>query len=271
LALSIGASAAFGQTEGDTLVQAAFEGLRRQSSIWLRLTGTETIDGRGVALLVDTFWYFEYDLVTGQPTAKLESLEYRGGVLASRTVGDGVTLWSYSVAKNEYNATVYGSLSSSARPPSYLQTLLQGFGTHAKGQSIHVARLLREVYAGGFARYRPWLIGSQEAVLNKIGSFNDPVLGSARTYTSTPNTIYVVSWNGSPATRSLAFELSANSKRAATELTAVYYADASRIGTGDRLVEWRMAVQPVSPFVGNFAFVPPAGAKSIARQGGGAP
>ncbi len=255
------------QSTAVSLVQAAFQNLRAEPSIWMRMTGTDAINGNGVALIADTFWYTTYS-PTGQPISKLEMTEFRNGVLSTRIVGDGTTLWAYNVAKNEYAASNYGAINAPSQPPTYQQALLQGFGSHAKGQIVHPARLLREVYSGGFALYRPWLIAAQERVVQGTQSFDDPVLGAARRYQATPTQTFLVFWTGSPATRSLAFGTFLDQNTNTWKLGSVYYADSSAVGSNSRLVEWGMSIQPVQPSVGNFLFVPPNGARAIVRPGG---
>lgn len=269
IALAAGA-AAFAQvlSPGETRVNTAFSSMRSEASIWLRLTGTDTIGSTTANLLSDTFWTSGFDSF-GQPFGKLECVETRNGMLEWRTVGDATTLWSYNALKNQYNATTYGTLSGGAQPTSYMQTLLQGFATHSKGTTIHIGRFLREVYAGGFALFRPWLIGSQERILIGGMTMQDPVLGSTRTYTSTPTTAFVVFWVGNPATRSLAFELDDDPSSTGVPIRNIFYADASQVGGSARLLEWRMAVQRNAPSTGNFLFIPPTSSRAVVRTGGG--
>jgi hypothetical protein len=266
---SWGAASAQSGTPGERLVQSAFDALRPNTSIWLRQFGTDAIGGRGYTFILDTFWYSNFDAY-GQPIGKLECLETRDGIFYSRIVGDGLTLWAFNAQRNEYASTNYGAINSKTQPAGYMQSLMQGFGTHAKGQTIHPARLIREVYSGGMALYRQWLIGANEQVVQGGASFDDPVLGNVRTYASNPAETYVVFWTGgSSPNRSLAFKLVQNSSSGAWELSKIYFADTNKLSSGTRLAEWEMEIYKVQPSVGNFIFVPPNNAKPIVRQGGG--
>ncbi len=234
----------------------------------MRQQGSETLGTSVTARFSDIFWYTTID-PNGQPIAKLESTEYANQVLRSRTVGDGTTLWAYDVLRNEYNATRYGSINSPTQPADYFQVLLQGYGSHSKGPGSFPARLLREVYGGGFAQFKSWLISPNEQIVGNGQIAADPVAATGRTYVGTPDTRFVIFWVGAPATRSAVFEIYRDPNNPIDTLVRIYYADLSSVGTNARLVEWQMSIQPTTPAANNFIFIPPAGARSIVKTGGG--
>lgn len=260
-------SVVLAQVTPEAATQGALAGLRMHPSAWLRMDGQDTVGNVTNRFIGDLYWYSSFDSL-GLPVAKAELQEFLNGNLRVRTVGDGVTLWHYDLAKFAYNATTYGSFSGSP-PSAYLATLIKGMGAHAEGQTTHLVRLIRETYDGGFAQFKPWIVGGASALLTGGQSMDDPVLGNQRTYVSSAAVEYAVYWTGQPANRSLVFEIIGDSKFGGKIVNAVYYASASAVGNRNRLVEWTMMVRPdVIPAVSNFVFVPPPGAKPIPKAGG---
>ncbi|QOJ10843.1 MAG: hypothetical protein HRU74_01800 [Chthonomonadaceae bacterium] len=255
------------QLTPEAATQNALAGLRMHPSAWLRMDGQDTVGSVANRFIGDLYWYSSFDAL-GLPVAKAELQEFLNGNLRVRTVGDGVTLWHYDLARFAYNATTYGTFSGSP-PPTYLTNLIKGMGTHAEGQTTHLVRLIRETYDGGFAQFKPWIVGGASSLLTGGQSMDDPVLGNQRTYVSSAAVEYAVFWTGQPANRSLAFEIISDPKFGGKIVNAVYYASVSAVGNQSRLVEWTMMVRPdVIPAASNFVFVPPAGAKPIPKTGG---
>lgn len=268
------AGASFAQTPGEQWVKVGYQGLRAQSYIWARMSGSDTLSDPNnqrmltvTRFITDTFWSSTFD-ANGLPQIKLDCVEYKDGVFSRRITGDGTNLWNFHPIRNEYSVTGYNSSVVNGQRPNPLKDLLNGFNTHAQGQTAFVARLLKEVYSGGFVQYRPWLIGAQETIVSGTDSMNDPILGAARRYQATPDRTFVVFNTANSVFRSLAFQIDTDQNTNVRSVTNVFYADSSAVGGKSRMVEWQMTIQPVAQNAGNYVFVPPSNAKPIVRPGG---
>lgn len=239
-------------------VKWAFQTFGANSSVRVRLDGTETIGTSTIPVVGELYWNRSYD-ANGQPVAKMEYTEYRDGFLVQRSVGDGTTFYCYSPFKNEYWVANYGS-HGPFNPARYLANLVDDATAGMKGSATYLGRLLREVYVVN--GYRAWIPGAQEMLLTDgQPPVADPVVGS-RTYAAGPNTEYGLFWFGKPARKSLAFQFDVNGST--RDLKAIFFAEASSLQGTPRLVEWRADIYTnVVPAANNFVFIPPANARII--------
>jgi hypothetical protein len=199
----------------------------------------------------------------------MELVESRNLVPTHRVVADGRHVWGIDLLRNTYSTARYGSYTA-ARPTDYEQNGFQSLNIFSADQSVWLARLVREVWAGTGATYRPWVpASSNRSEFTLVGpglTQNDPVV-STRIYASSDIKkfhIYWVTKAGVP-TRSLTFELDQDTTSGNWNLTTIYYSDRTRIGTVNRLIDWRTtAYTGLLPSAGNFTFTPSAGARAIA-------
>ncbi len=121
LLLLLGETLAQAQTP-ENLIQVAFDKIRSQRSLFMRLEGTEQIANKQHHLMVDAFWD---TIPEGEKiVSKVQVVSYKDDVQTYRVVGDGTSLWNLDLALNEYSVNLYGSYSSK-QPDNYQEVLLQ--------------------------------------------------------------------------------------------------------------------------------------------------
>jgi hypothetical protein len=154
-------------------IRNAFDGWRGTNIFFVRMEGTEAVDGKTYDLLTDLYWHV--DRSSGQPVAKVElQKKYRlqttpvdpnGWRTAQRVVGDGAYLYNYrhfaGTRNGEYSAVPYSRFIGGRWTPGerYIPTLLTHLTAAAGDTDAYLVRLLREVYGGEGAtsQYRRWI------------------------------------------------------------------------------------------------------------------
>jgi len=254
---------AFGQatTPASDAVKWAFQNLNDDRSIRVRLTGTDTLGSTETTLAGELYWWLSEPIGgRGEISAKVEFTDYRNGTLVQRAVGDGRAFFNYSPQRNNYWVTSYGT-HGPTQPQRYLVNLVDDFTSAMKGSSTYLARLLREVYVvNGF---RAWVPGGLERLVNVIGEpVPDPVIPT-RVYVATDTTQYAMFWIGSPARKSIVFELTLGSG-SPQEISRIYFAEKSTLGGQARLVDWTSEVfTNFTPAAESFVFTAPSNAKPV--------
>lgn len=238
--LLLSACSAFGQIKPvEQPIQQGFETLRAHPGLQITLDGTQQIGNDQTTFRTVTYWY--QDVENGRPMAKVEMIGYVNSNATFIMVGDGVTLYTYDMVRNEYASSRYGTYSGN-QPQDYVNALLESMRSIIKGQTAYPVRLLLEVYAGEAARYTTWLPG---------GSIEDT--GTAIRYSL-----------GNPVTRTLTF--SYNFVAPYQNITQISYFDEVYFASIARDINW--TITPLSsdtaPTGANFQFVPPNNATAVA-------
>jgi len=247
-------------------VDAAFKRLRPEPSALLRLVGAEYFGSTTTPIQSDLFWN-RPALSTAQDM-RIELLEARNAVWTRRVVADSRHVWGVDLVKNTYSTARYGTYTGN-KPNDYEANGLQSVGILASGDSSWLARMVREVWGGTDALYRPWIPASTnraEFTVAGGATYADPVVNT-RAYASSSTKKFHIYWlqkAGVPV-RSVTFELDENQATATWNLTAVYFSDRVNKGAIQRLVDWKATVYTGTlPAAGNFTFTPSVGARAIA-------
>ncbi len=249
-------------------VDQMFKNLRGSQQVMLRMTGVEYLASGNTPFATDLF--YSRPLASAAQDLKMEMIEARGGLNLRRVVADGRHVWGVDLVKNTYSASRYGSYTA-VRPTDYEQNVFQSLNVQSGSQSAFLSRMVREVWGGTDAQYRPWIPNSSirsEMTIQGGASLPDPVV-ITRNYISTPAKIFHVYWltKGGVPSRSVTFELD-DPGSGVLKLSSIYYSDR----TSTRLIDWKMDVLGLPfPYPANFVYSPPAGAKAIAgpRPNGG--
>jgi len=201
-------SGAFGQiVAAEKPIQFAFDTIRQQNQIMLELDGTDQYGPKTTVLYSNAF--FLWNPIKPDAFAKTEVNDYYNGVHGHRITGDGLTLWGYDFSRNAYTSLRYGSYSG-AQPADFRANMLQELTTNSQGSTVFMARMLREVFAGGNAQYSSWFPGATITTLAKTSTppqIVDPV-DQNRTYVGDDLNYYVI-YSYTPRTqRSAAFHFS---------------------------------------------------------------
>jgi hypothetical protein len=253
-------------TPSELEVDAAFKALRPETNALLRLVGNEYFGSTTTPIQTDLFW--NRPGFAGAQDMRIEMLEARNALWNRRVVADGRHVWGVDLIKNTYSTARYGSYNST-KPNDYESNGMLSVGILANGESTWPARLVREVWGGNDALYRPWIPLSSnrsEFTVQGVSSTADPVVTS-RVYTSSLIKKFHIYWlvkAGTPV-RSVTFELDQNQVTAAWNLTAIYFSDRVNKGTVQKLTDWKLSVYTGTlPSTGNFTYTPAAGARAIA-------
>jgi hypothetical protein len=241
-------------------IQEAMTPLRDYNAAWIQVSGTETLGTVQTPIQTDIYW--------DTPTTKsfVEILSQNNGVINQRLVGDGVSLWAYSPARNEYSANIYGAYTG-PQPQTYRSNLLSSITHLLKGTSAYGGRLLNEVYGGEAALYRSWVpINGEPTVYENGTTYTNPLNG--RQYTSIPTQRdFIVYELGNPLRRAVIFERLWGPLRSGVDgwkLASVSVAEYARLGNRDRFIDVRVIFNGGGiPTTANFSFQPPAGSKSL--------
>lgn len=276
VAAAMVASTAYSQTltASEAEVDMAFKYLRSEPQALFRLVGNEYLGSATTPIATNLFWNRPYPS-TAQDM-RMELLEGRNGVWTNRVVADGRHVWGINLLRDTYSTARYGAYTA-AKPEDYEQNGLQSLNVYTTGQSSLLARMAREIWAGTDAIYRPWIPASTnrgEFTLVGAGAPQpDPVVPS-REYVSSDTKKFQMYWltkAGLPS-RSLVFELNHDTTADRWNLSAIYYADVSKVGSTTKLVDWKVDVYTGTlPVAGNFSYTPSATARAVAspRPNGG--
>lgn len=274
---------AFGQIRIDEQnIQYAFAQSRLQPEAMLELNGTDKYGPRTNVLYGNAF--FKWDPLNVNAYAKAEINDYVNGAHSHRIVADGTTLWSYNFPQNTYSSFKYGSYSG-AQPAGFRNNLFQELNSSSQASSTFLARTLREIFAGDVSMYTGWFPGSIITVVCKPGTVTvgpmtpttdnmvDPI-DSTRSYVGDDLNYYVVYTFANRLQRSGAFHLSRVDLSHPWMVSDIHYIDVQYINPSTpRIVDWTITFNTAPfPVMTNYAFVPPANARSIANvkgQGGG--
>lgn len=251
---------------GADLISDALRNLRMSPGISISIDGLETIGNRSGKTRIDIA-YFE-QTQNSRLWAWGEMAESANGYLVKRTVGDGLTFWSWSPARNEYLSAVYGSYGKE-NPKDYKNNLFQSLATVAMGPAAYGVRLVREVYGGDSAGFREWLPGATTEVLTRgMAPFKDAITGQP--YAADDTHDYIVQELGDPVRRCMTFERTKDDQ-GTWRLTTVFVADITRVGRETKVSNYTIRIQPGDQPAAwaTFRFVPPSGAKALPLEKGG--
>ena len=139
--------------------------------------------------------------------------------------------------------------------------ILTAFTAAMKGSTTYLARLIRETYiVGGF---RDWIPGGQQELVVDQQTVADPVVPT-RLYVGTPDTQYAMFWIGSPARKSIVFELSSSTTGSGWDIARIFLAEKSTLGGKTRIVDWTSDInRDFVPAADDFVFVPPTDARPV--------
>jgi hypothetical protein len=244
--LSIAASRADDAAVAKEWVVAGLTNLRDQSSIYIDLAGTQTVNGDTVNLRT-TFLYKKEVDTSGKIYERLECLDYMGTTLTQRIVGDGINLWSYDPINNTYTVTRYGSYGTLAAGANYTRNLLQAFMSAAKGRSVYIARLMLDAKSGTSVVYTPWLPASYAEVTN---------------YSNVTRVRYL---DGNPTKKIITY-LVAPDGLGGGVMTLIGYWDSVQSNNKLKTTTWLANITTnatIDP--SHFSFSPPAGARGTAN------
>jgi hypothetical protein len=134
----------------------------------LTTSGEEKIGATIRPLQISTA--IEFVTVSGIPTVKVEQIVLRDGVIDHRIAGDGVRLWSWDRAKNEYSSMVYQVEQGEARE-DFLRQMLVNFVKWSPREASFNARLIQETFLGTnqSERWSPWTGPSNVTVDDDAG------------------------------------------------------------------------------------------------------
>jgi hypothetical protein len=257
----LASASAIGQSPGSAsaAVQDSFEALAGSRAVRVRVSGYDSL-GRTSKTLADELHWWQIRDARNQLVAKSELTSYRDGAMVQRAVGDGVSFYSYNPQRNEYWVTRYGSHGNTV-PQRYLENLTEDFTSAMTGSNVYLARLIRESYVLG--QFRNWVPGGSEYLLTKNDPATaDPVIPT-RVYQATDATDYAMFWIGSPARKSIVFELKKGGPTG-YELSRIFFAERSAVGSVNRVVDWIAEIYVnFIPAAENFVFVPPSDSKPI--------
>ncbi|HWA83368.1 MAG TPA: hypothetical protein VG820_08050 [Fimbriimonadaceae bacterium] len=268
--LAVAAGSAYAQLNPDEKnIGAAFSLLRQNGEIMLELNGTEQVGARTTNLYSNA--YFKWDSLNPDSFAKSEINDFVNNVHTHRIVGDGQTLWSYDFNQNAYSAFHYGAYSGPP-PEGFRLNLLQEMTSASKGQTVVLARMLREIFGGVTAQYTTWLPMATVTWVGKgttTESLKDPIAN--RTYVASDQDAFVVYTYATRPQRSASFHLTRADLTQPWSLSEIYYADLQRINASNsRFVDWTITVHTSAfPFEATYIFKPPTTARPIANVKGG--
>ena len=145
------------QSDDVARIQTAYQNLRQFPGVDLQVWGSEKLGSQTTDLGAIIEW--PWNETAMQPLQKITMREYRNGAQVHRTVGDGTTLWSLNLLRNEYIAHNYG-VYNGVQPGEYRLDLLQHFNSLSKVPANYAARLLREIYGDVDPAFRSWPPGA---------------------------------------------------------------------------------------------------------------
>jgi hypothetical protein len=251
--LSLLVAAAFARGDvAETQIRSAFTDLRSYPSFSVTLNGVDELGGKQKQIQTRLWWLSSSD-AKGNAVRKLECTEWIDGILTSRTVADGTTMWSLDVARNRYTVATYGTYGGTM-PTNYVRAVVMAFTSGAKGPTQYLARLLSDLFGTDGVQYTPWLkstvAGEQTEVLVGTGyvsyRFGNPVYKWMR------YTLYPDEYGNF---RLYSFDLR----------------DAGKVGDKARAIWWLATVDTVTPPpAGTFTFTPPAGSQAVVKARTGA-
>lgn len=264
------ATAAWAQPDPTAnLMEKAFAQLRMNSSLYIDLDGVEYLsNNRQIPIRGELAWKFTYDL-DGKPKGQVELMDYRANRLIRRIAGDGTVLWNYDVNRNEYSSMTYGSFSGGSGS-NYAGRLVQGLSAAAEGPSAYLVRLIRDMNASSGNSYRTWIPGgTAQLIQDGAQPYEDPVRQGWK-FRAVPTISYAAYALGSPARRSLVFEL-VQDQSGNWAFSRFFFAERSGSGSTSKFVEWVGRILPSGiPSSVMYGFIPPTGARpvSLPRSGG---
>lgn len=147
-------------------VQSVLDSLqvrRLQPNLFVRMVGTQVVQGRATDFTTDIFWS---GATINDPLDKVEVREYRTDpiqqkeILIKRMVADGDIFYAYNLQTREFSQTPYGRFDGKTSL-TYRRDLLLYLKTLVSGPSTHAMRLIDEIYGGLAASHDDWLPGSE--------------------------------------------------------------------------------------------------------------
>lgn len=252
-------AAAFSQVSGaESQIRSGLMNWAGSGLIRIKMDGAVSYAGRRDDFRVIYNRSLTYN-TNGSLLEQVEITETKNGQLVQRIVGDGMTLYSFNVRKNEVATSTYGKYDAGAT--DYVSKLNDGVASVVSGQATQLVRIVRDMYHPGGTTFRNWMPGGTWQNLNTAGAHNDP-LNPNRRYFVTPTMSYWLITAGNPMNKSMAFEMDSSS--GSQKLGFIYYTETIRIGDDLRWTDWQLGVEtPLAFGKGTFEFVPPANARII--------
>jgi len=233
----------------------------------MRLEGTTTLYGTEVPILTDVF--YTQDGTVDRDSAKVEIRNFTGGTDQFRTVADGVSLWNYDFARNEYRTNRYGAFQG-PQPEHYRTRLFQSLATYAKGPTQTIVQILKDIYSRDDAEFRD-LMGNARAthLLDGSPATPDPIKPDW-VFTPTINDQYVMLFATGRRDKSFVFHLNRADEDSPFTLKSIYGTEQDNASRTSRPSQsaWRIDIYTtVIPSGANFQFIAPTGAKPIVADG----
>jgi hypothetical protein len=246
LSLLVAAACARGDV-AETQIRSAFADLSSHPSFHIRLTGTDEIGGKQKQLETHLYWLSSSD-EKGNAVRKLECSEWVDGVLTTKIVADGTTMWALDVGRNQYTVATYGTYGAGA-PSNYVRGLVLAFTSSAKGPTQYLARLLSDLFAAGGVQYTPWLKS------NVAGEPTDISIGAG----------WVSYLFGNPVHKWMRYTLWPDGYGNFI-LSSFDLKDTTTVGGKTRNLSWLAEVDTVTePPAGTFTFTRPAGSHAVVK------
>lgn len=225
-------------------VIAGLNDLRLQNTIYIDLAGTKTVNGDTVNIKTSFLYEKGFD-TSGKQYEKLECVEYYGGTMTQRIVGDSINLWNYDPINKTYSATRYG-VYNGPLPENYSRNLMQAFMSAAKDQSVYIARLMLDAKAGtNNVNYTPWMPTASAEVTN---------------YTNVTRVRYL---DGNPTAKIITYLVQPDGAGGG-KMTLLGYWDSSTKNNKVKTTTWLANITTgLTIDSSHFEFKPPAGSKGI--------
>lgn len=252
-----------GPTAEQTLNQV-FGNLHAERDVELVLAGTDRVGTTSNPFSTRIVWHQVGD--GDRRTLKVALQRTVNGTLVFEARANGASLITYDYVNKTYSASPYHQPKDPKTPDlrdeNYLNRLVSSLVkvSTSNGPDSYAVRLISEALgnsagqstAAGLpvsVQYRSWMPSRQPVELPATlppTTYPDPVMPTnlRAGYTPTENYRFFV-YNGAPK-RSLAFETYQSDPAGSiydTSLYAVYFAERSKIGNRDRLIDWAMSVR----------------------------
>lgn len=223
---------------------SAYGWLKSQQVMQIDLSGTTVLGTENHTLYSQLLLNVETN-PDGTRVIKVNMATSRDGAWLCRWIGDGKTLWFYDERFNEYATFEYGADSLDS-PEAYPRALTKTLVSWSRQEGTALSRMLSDLQVGGSNSFYNWLPGGESGV------FDDSVYFRI----------------GAPVTRQVLFNLNPSTKH----INSLQWYSLDRF-VNDKFKEtnWTMTFYPQAslPPTWSFDFVPPIGARAVARPRGG--
>ncbi len=239
-ALSLALSAVASAQTATQVMSSAMSRFAANERIGMEQAGSIVTGGNRVNFSVVAYFMQEPD--SKDSTAFLDATFFRNGQVVTRVVGDGVELWKFNPARNEFSASKYGD--TVGHPTTLLASQSQ---QHFRGESAIIARLFADSWLTSRTKSGAWM----------------PYVPLGETWVEFNDDKSLATVNveaGKPVHTSMRYELSADGP--GWRLDRIDYRRDDKRGTEARSTEWTVDLYEMSSFGPevNFRFSPPRGA-----------